>query len=106
MSFDEALIQQVWDKGRALSELDGSKWRMDACGAWMFREHYGHEHSEFGWQIEKVSAGGDDSPEHLRPFHSGNHYNQAAAQAHCKVTADREDIQPTARIDTPRNRTL
>ena len=104
MSVDEGLIQQIWEKGRALSDWDASKWRMDECGAWMFREHYRNENSDFGWQIEKVSAAGSDSSEHLRPFHHGNRYNQAAGQAHCKVTADRENVQPTAHIDTPRNR--
>ena len=72
----------------------------------MFREHYCKENSEFGWQIEKVAAGSSDGPEHLRPFHRNNHYNQAVGHAHCKVTADRENIQPTARIDTPRNREI
>jgi hypothetical protein len=51
-----------------LSFIDGSVsfWRpgaedwapaQDACGAWMRREHFGHEASEFGWKIERVAPG-------------------------------------------------
>ena len=104
MSFNEASIEQVWEKGRALSTRDSNHWRQDECGAWMSREQYGNAASEFGWKIENVSAGGDDSAEHLRPFHHGNHFNRGSGQAHCTVTADRENVHPTDQINPPRNR--
>lgn len=104
MSFDEASIQQVWEKGRLMADRDWNHWRRDECGAWMYREHYGNESSEFGWKIVNVSTGGNDSIEHLRPLHHGNHFEQATGQAHCKVTADLEGVQPTAHISAPRNR--
>ena len=105
MAFSETLIGQVWEKGRALSTRDRNHWRQDECGAWMSREQYGNTASEFGWKIENVTAGGNDSIEHLRPFHHGNHFNRGTGLAHCTVMADREHVNPTDQISPPKNRT-
>ena len=55
----------------------------------MRREQYGQEHAEFGWKIEKVSAGGLDAAENLRPHHCSNRYDAANGKAHRRITADR-----------------
>jgi hypothetical protein len=54
------LVEAVWAHGRTMPEADAAHWRQDACGAWMRREHFGREDSEFGWKMERV--GYPDAP--------------------------------------------
>lgn len=103
MDYSQQVVDQVWQKGRALSNRDADEWRQDACGAWINRKHYGSEASDFGWKITNVSAGDSDQLDSLRPYHRENSYHQGTGQSTCHVKADREGIQPTAQIDTPRN---
>jgi len=103
-SADPRLIDAVWQHGRAMPEADPAHWRQDGCGAWMRREQYGHEDAEFGWKLEKVSAGGPDSAENLRPFHHGNGYDVANGRAHCRLTADRANLPAEKYAMPPRNR--
>jgi hypothetical protein len=70
----------------------------------MRREQYGHEDAEFGWKLAKVSAGGPDSAENLRPFHRSNGYDVADGRAHCRLTADRANLPAEKYATPPRNR--
>lgn len=106
MELTDAIVQQIWQRGRANQERDPAQWREDECGAWMQREQLNNANSEFGWHIRNIHAGGDDSPEHLRPFHIENEYNLMAQSPQCRVTADRSHIPPTAKLNKPRNRSL
>ncbi|MDH3319300.1 MAG: hypothetical protein OEO84_06370 [Betaproteobacteria bacterium] len=101
---DPALIDAVWRHARAMPEADPAHWRQDACGAWMRREQYGHEDAEFGWKLVKVSPGGADSAENLRPFHCRNGYDVAGAQPRCALTADRANLPAEKYAMPPRNR--
>jgi len=103
MKWNEELIDSVWQLGRAMTEAEGSAWRQDACGAWMRRDQFGHEHSEFGWKIEKISSGGPDTVENLRPYHWRNHYDVGNHAPHCEVTADRSGVRPGEYASPPRN---
>lgn len=98
------LVDAVWKHGRAMPEADATEWRQDACGAWMRREHFEHEDSEFGWRMQKVSAGGGDTPENLRPFHLRNQYDIANGRPHCHITADRANVPAEKYARPPRNR--
>jgi hypothetical protein len=103
MRYTAEIIEQVWEHGRAANDRPATKWRMDACGAWMLREQYGHD-TEFGWKIEPVAAGDGDAARALRPFHHANGFNLVNGKPRCTLTADRDDIQPTALVGEPRNR--
>ena len=105
MAYSEQMIQQVWEKARVMADRDGAEWRHDECGAWLQRDAYSQEHSEFGWMIVNISTGGTDDLEHLRPLHCRNSYDRANGKAHCHVTANRTGMQPTGHIDHPANRT-
>jgi hypothetical protein len=70
----------------------------------MRREQCGHEDAEFGWKLEKVSAGGPDSADNLRPFHRSNGYDVANGRAHCRLTADRANLPAEKYAMPPRNR--
>ncbi len=104
MGFDEKTIEQVWGNGRGVSDRPAAEWRKDECGAWLQRAQYGNALSEYGWKIEKISPGGPDTIDNLRPFHIRNTYDVANGKPHCEVTADREKIAPTQHIDLPHNR--
>ncbi|MDT8383150.1 MAG: hypothetical protein RRB22_01920 [Gammaproteobacteria bacterium] len=103
MEYGEKIIQQVWEHGRAVSDQDSNEWRQDQCGAWIRRGHYGHENSEFGWQIHSILPG-ETGAEHLRPFHYQNTFNVSNGQTHCHITADRIAVNPTAHIDQLSNK--
>ena len=104
MDFNNETVLGVWEKARATNDKDPTEWRKDECGAWINRNHYANLLSEFGWKIENVTPGEDPLLENLRPFQHENAYDKATGQAHCRVTADREGLPPTASIDTPRNK--
>lgn len=107
MTYSKEIIETVWGKGRAIAEQDSAVWRMDECGAWMRREHYARDESEYGWRIENVSAGGGDTPENLRPLHCKNVFDRAAKHAKCHVTADLKGIDTREHLaSSPRNRHL
>ncbi len=99
-------IQAAWAHGRIMPEADPAHWRQDACGAWMRREHFGQENTEFGWKIEPVSPGAGDSADHLRPFHWRNGYDIANGRPHCRVVADRLNVPAKEYTAPPRNREL
>ncbi len=104
MAFSDEMIQQVWEKGRGTFDQDSSIWRQDECGAWMKREHYGNQHSDYGWKIENVSIGGPDIVQNLRPFHCQNTFDKANHRAKCHVTADRTALEASEHVKEPRNR--
>ena len=104
MEFNEETVQGAWEKGRATNDQDSTEWRKDECGAWIRRNLYGNQVSEFGWKIENVAPGKPQAIENLRPYQHENSFDKATGQRHCRVTADREGLPPTASIDRPRNK--
>ena len=106
VNWSKEIVDAVWQHGRVMPEVDAASWRQDACGAWIRREHFGQEHGEFGWKIEKVSAGAPDMPEFLRPFHCRNRYDVANSRPHCRETADRAGALAVEYVRPPRNREL
>lgn len=100
------LVDAVWEQGRTLPEADPALWRQDACGAWMRRDQYGQESADFGWKAEKVTPGGADAPENLRPFHWRNRYDVAAGRPQCRLCADRSGVPAEKYATPPRNRAI
>ncbi len=103
MDLTKDIVDRVWTKGRATADQDPDVWRKDECGAWINYEHYGSQHSEFGWKIVSVSAGSSDDPDQLRPFHRENDFDRNTGRAVRRVKANRDAIPPTAKLDTPQN---
>ena len=100
------LIEAAWALGRVMPEADGERWRQDACGAWMLREHFGREDSDFGWKLEKTFPGGEETADNVRPFHWRNSYDLANRRPHCRVSADRSNVPAEKYATPPRNREL
>lgn len=103
MKFDSNVVQEVWEKARVVDHRDPTEWRKDQCGAWMRRDHYGSEDSQYGWKIEKTTPGGPDTVAALQAFQCANTYDIENGQPRCRVTADRADLSSTQRVDPPRN---
>jgi hypothetical protein len=98
------LIDAVWLHGRVMPEADPEHWRQDECGAWMRREHFGREDTDFGWKIESIVPGAAQTPDALRPFHWRNGYDVANRSVHRRVTADRSNVPAEKYASPPRNR--
>lgn len=106
MKWRHELIEAAWEHARATREADGELWRLDACNAWIRRDHFGRHDSEFGWKIENISAGGPDTPENLRPYHLSNRYDIANRRQLCSVIADRTGVPAGEYVSPPRNRSV
>ena len=106
MKLSDQLIQQVWEKGRASTEISADLWREDECGAWISRGDYCKTDSDFGWKIVNVTSGAPDMPENLRPFHHRNGYDVANRKVKRQVTADRTGLATFERSLDPRNRNV
>lgn len=104
MVLSEELVQQVWEKARGFSDRDSTEWRQDECGAWLRRDAYENEQSEFGWTVVNTSPGDPDTLENLRPLHCKNSFDRANEKAHCHVSADREGLQAGGVIGQPGNK--
>jgi hypothetical protein len=103
MEYEEKLIQAVWEKARGLHEKDTTQWRKDRCGAWIQREHYNNQNSEFGWTIQVVSPGRPDDLKNLEPFHWKNTFDIANGKPQCRASADQSGLSPTQVVGEPRN---
>ena len=80
MPIDEEKINRIWEKGRVIDGVDSSKFRKDACGAWIARNKFGKSDSDFGWNIDHIypcSKGGGEEPENLRPLNIRNSVSKA-----------------------------
>jgi 5-methylcytosine-specific restriction endonuclease McrA len=91
-SFSAAEVQAVWNKGTAVSGYDASRWRKDACGAWMDRLEYGNTDSKQGWEVDHirpVSHGGSDDLVNLQPLQWENNRGKGDSYPNwsCRVRA-------------------
>lgn len=103
MELSDSIIQAVWEKARGMQDMNQDEWRQDQCGAWLQRDQYNNETSEFGWTILNISPGKPDTLENLQPFHCSNSFDIAIAKPQCHVSADRSDLAPGQSIDQPHN---
>lgn len=71
MSWTEQQIEAAWANGVVVEKVNSGKWRKDACGAWICRDHYASHDSSFGWEIDDgafLENGGVDDSSRLRPL--------------------------------------
>jgi len=88
--FSEETIQKVWEKGTFRANYDPRFWRLDECGAWIGRNHYGDTNSRVGWEIDHItpeSEGGEDKLSNLRPLQWENKASKQEGRLTCPVTS-------------------
>jgi len=87
-NWTEKTIQDVWEKGEVVENNDSSEWRKDQCGAWIAMSKYGDRNSQYGWEIDHISSGGENVLSNLRPLQWRNNVDKSDGRLKCNVTAD------------------
>ena len=54
MEFTEEQKEIAWNKAQIIGGYDASRFRKDACGAWIVWEKYGVTDSPFGWEVDHI----------------------------------------------------
>jgi hypothetical protein len=84
----EDIIQAVWEKGETIPRYDSSQYRKDQCGAWIIRSKHGDRNSDYGWEIDHITPGGNDALSNLRPLQWENNLSKSDGRLTCPVTAN------------------
>lgn len=87
MSNNEERVQEVWEKGKIVSEHP-NVWRKDDCDAWIKRSEHGNRDSVYGWEIDHIDPEGGDDPSNLRPLQWKNNVAKAEGRLKCPVTSE------------------
>jgi len=88
MSSEDEKIQQVWEKGKVVSDNDPNIYRQDDCGAWISKAAYGKRDSQYGWEIDHINPNGGDDLSNLRPLQWQNNVDKSdKKRLTCVVTA-------------------
>ena len=101
---DEKKKEYCWNHAQIVEGYDKDTIRKDACGAWIFKDHYGLRDSAFGWEVDHVFPvilGGDDFECNLRAMQwknnesKGNDYPEymSAIQSKGIKNVEKEEIR-------------
>lgn len=93
MSFEENIIEAVWEKASPIEGYDRERFRKDCCGAIIAKDKYGDTDSVFGWQIDHVypeKCGGKNDLDNLRAMQWQNNESKSDDYPayYSSVTAD------------------
>lgn len=88
MEYTREQLDEIWSKGLPVEGYDPKIIRKDACGAWILRESFGHEDSDYCWEVDHIcpqsvlkSKGVSDEMinrmENLRPLNRQNYISKA-----------------------------
>lgn len=88
MEYTKEQLDKIWRKGVPVEGYNPDIIRQDACGAWILRESYGHEDSDYCWEVDHIcpqsllqNKGVDEEHinrmENLRPLNRQNNISKA-----------------------------
>jgi hypothetical protein len=108
MSFSTQDIDAVWDKLNVISDAAESKgFRKDMCSAWILRSEYGNRSSNYGWEIDHITAkanGGLDNLSNLRALHWKNNASRQDGRLNTQKPAvkggDAQNLELDVKTDT------
>lgn len=83
MEYSKEQLDRIWEKGIPVNGYEPSIIRKDACGAWILRDSYESEDSDYCWEVDHIcpkafllAKGVDesliDSEDNLRPLNRKN----------------------------------
>lgn len=84
-NFKPEFLDAIWDKADASTSSRPGVFRKDVAGAWIKRDDYGKQNSEYGWEVDHikpVAKGGETELYNLRPL---QHQNNAAKGDHYPI---------------------
>lgn len=94
-------IDEIWAKAQVVEDYDSTKYRKDACGAWIIKDQYGKRDNPFGWEVDhiypesklngkKVPQELIDDIDNLRPLNWMNNDSKGAdfPSYQAKITSD------------------
>lgn len=87
MEYSKVQLDRIWNKGIKVEGYNPEIIRKDACGAWILRDSYGQEDSDYCWVVDHIypqsrleAKGIDpiliDSEVNLRPFNRKNNISK------------------------------
>ena len=100
--FDDNLLNRIWEKAQRVEGYDPARFRKDACGAWIIREHYGDKESPFGWEVDHIYPDSKlasknvpmrliDDPNNLRPLNRKNNESKGSDYPSYRAVITSED---------------
>lgn len=54
MAWSDEQIEYVWNRAIVVEGFDQSRFRKDACGAWIIHDKFGDNDSLYGWEIDHI----------------------------------------------------
>ena len=89
MTFNDEMIDKIWDKAREIPGKDPDNIRQDACGTSMRKDDYGDRDSNLGWEIDHKDPQGSDNLSNLQALQWKNNVNKSDGELQC--SCNRED---------------
>ena len=83
----QEFLDSVWEKGRKVKGHSPNTWRKDQCGAWIKKSDHGDRDSQFGWEVDRITAGGAYSLTNCRPLQWENNVSKGNGRLKCSITA-------------------
>lgn len=90
MTINDDTIEQVWNKGRKITEKDPDTTRADACGTEMSRDDYGDRNSAQGWEVDHIDPNGGDDLSNLQPLQWENNISKGDGKLKCNCSNEED----------------
>ena len=90
MPYSQEIIDLIWEKGKVVKGFNPDVLRKDIYGAWIIKDHFGSQDSEYAWEIDfkvSLSKGGEIKESNMQPMQWENKTFKDAGQLAAHVTS-------------------